>query len=98
MSIKRRVPQGSTLGPLLLLLYINDSNSVFNKAITIHFADDTYLSYASKYLAQLNAQWIMNQKKLAEWLRFNKISLNSGKSEFVIFRSKTKKELYEIAI
>ena len=40
----------------------------------------------------------MNQKKLAEWLRFNKISLNSGKSEFVIFRSKTKKELYEIAI
>ena len=56
MSIKRRVPQGSTLGPLLLLLYINDSNSVFNKAITIHFADDTYLSYASKYLAQLNAQ------------------------------------------
>ena len=37
-------------------------------------------------------------KKLAEWLRSNKLSLNSGKSELVIFRSKTKKELDEITI
>ena len=37
-------------------------------------------------------------KKLAEWLRSNKLSLNSGNSEFVIFRSKTKKELDEITI
>ena len=49
MLIKGGVPQGSTLGPLLFLLYLNDSNSVFNKTITIHFADDTYLGYARKY-------------------------------------------------
>ena len=48
IPIKCGVPQQSTLGPLLFLLYINDLNSVFNKVITIHFADDTHLSYASK--------------------------------------------------
>ena len=84
---------GCTLGPLLFLLYIDDLNSVFNKAITIHFADDTHLSYASKKLSTIES--VM---KLAEWLRSNKLSLNSGKSELVIFRSKTKKELDEITI
>ena len=40
----------------------------------------------------------MNLKKLAKWLRYNKLSVNSGKSELVIFCSKTKNELDEIAI
>ena len=82
----------------MFLLYINDLNYVFNKAITIHFADDTHLSYASKKLSTI--EYVMNceLKKLTEWLRSNKLSLNSGKSELVIFRSKTKKELDEITI
>ena len=91
MSIKCGVPRGSTLGPLLFLLYINDLNSVFNKAITIHFADDTNLSYASKKLSSTDTVMNYELKKLAEWLRSNKLSFNSGKSELIIFRAKTKK-------
>ena len=96
MSIKCGVPQGSTLEPLLFLLYINDLNSVFNNAITIHFADDNHLSYASKKLSTTESVMNYELKKLSEWLRTNKLYLNSGKSELVIFSSKTKKELDEI--
>ena len=93
MSVKCGVPQGSTLGPVLFLLYITDLNSVFNKAITIHFVDDTHLIYASKNLSTTESVMNCKLNKLTEWLRSNKLSLNSGKSELVIFRSKTKKEL-----
>ena len=95
MPVKCGVPQRSTLGPLSFLFYIN---SVFYKAITIHFADDTHLSYASKKLSTIESVMNCELKKLTEWLRSKKLSLNSGKSELVIFRSKTKKELDEITI
>ena len=60
MPIKYGVTQGSALGPILFLLYINDLNSLFNKTITIHFADETHLSYASKKLSPIES--VMNYK------------------------------------
>ena len=75
MAIKCELPQGSTLGPLLFLLYINDLNSVFDKAITIHFSDDTDLSYASTKLSTTKTIMNYELKILIEWLRSNKLSL-----------------------
>ena len=84
MSTKCGISQGSTLRTILLLIYINDLNSVFNKAITIHFADDTHLSYASKKLSAIESVINYELKKLAKWLKSNKLSLNFGKPELVI--------------
>ena len=64
----------------------------------IHFADDTHLSFASKKLSTTESVMNYEFKKIAKWLRSNKLSPNSGKSELVIFRSKTIKELDVITI
>ena len=54
------VLQGSTLGPLLFLVYINDLKGAFPKLIIHHFADDTNLYFLSKNLALLNLWLMMN--------------------------------------
>ena len=53
LSIQCRVPQGSTLGPLLFLIYINDMPKCLEKANIRTFADDTNLLYSSNSLQDL---------------------------------------------
>ena len=48
------VPQGSVLGPLLFLLYINDLNQAIKFCTVHHFADDTNLLYLAKSIKKLN--------------------------------------------
>ena len=72
----------------MFLLYISDLNSVFSKAVTVHFSDDTHFKKLSTIESVINYEF----KKLAEWLRSNKLSLNYGKSELAIFCSKAKKK------
>ena len=56
-----------------------------------HFADDTNILYASNSLKDINKKINRDLKSIAEWLKANKISLNLGKTELVLFRSKDKK-------
>ena len=82
------VPQGSVLGPLLFLLYINDLNQAIKFCKVHHFADDTNLLYLGKSIKKLNKLVNIDLKNLLYWLNANKISLNVKKTELVIFKSK----------
>ena len=79
------VHQGSVLGRLLFLIYVNDMHRSSKKFDFYLFADDTNLLYAEKDLNKLEV--VVNEEllKLCEWLNSNKLSLNVSKSNFVIF-------------
>ena len=80
------VPQGSVLGPLLFLVYINDFNNSSDLLDFHLFADDSNLFYAHKNLRSLEEHLNQQLINIHNWLCANKLSLNVDKSHFVIFR------------
>ena len=74
--LKCGVPEGSGLGPLLFLIYINDLASALEKLIVHHFADDTNLLYGNKN-PSVRSDVISSELKLVtNWLIANNLSLN----------------------
>ena len=84
------VPQGSVLGPLFFLLFINDLPKCCPSGKVRIFADDTNVFFHCNNIKELIeiGQRIMNQ--LHTWFTANKLTLNTDKSTFTIFRTKRK--------
>ena len=77
------VPQGSVLGPILFLIYINDLHVAIKYSIVHHFADDTNLLLKNKSL-KLQKHINIDLKYLYNWLKANKISLNT--TRFLLYK------------
>ena len=92
------VPQGSILGPLLFLIYINDLHNSIKFCKTHHFADDTNLLYFNKSAKQLNKHVNYDLKHIVNWLNANKICLNVSKTELVVFKPLKKSLDHDLCI
>lgn len=81
------VPQGSILGPLLFLLYINDMRDACSCKLFL-YADDSALLIAHKDLGTLQRRLGEELSNVSIWLADNRLSLHLGKTESILFGSK----------
>ena len=98
LEMEYGVPQGSVLGPLLFLIYINDMYKSIKYSSIRLFADDTCILISNKSPKQLQKQLNIDLRNISNWLKANKISLNASKTELVVFRHPRKQVKFNFKI
>ena len=94
-TIKCRVPQGSILGPLFFILYINDlPNASKLTQLFLSVADDTSIFYSHSNPKKLHSILIDELCNFDVWLKCHKLSVNVIKTNYIIFQSRLKKLSY----
>ena len=89
-EVKCGVPQGSNLGPLLFLVYINDLPGCLRESIPNLYADDTSITYSNSDMNIIEDKLNADLERLHVWLRSNRLSLNVVKSEYVAIASRNR--------
>ena len=90
-NVKHGVPQGSVLGPLLFLIYINDLPLTINKlASTILFADDTSIIISNTNPEEFKYSINSVMTELNNWFQSNLLTLNYDKTNFQFLTTKKK--------
>jgi hypothetical protein len=83
------VPQGSILGPLLFLVYVNDMKGVTDCNLIL-YADDSALMISDKDVTKIEQKLEIELKSVCDWLIDNKLSIHLGKTESILFGSSKK--------
>ena len=84
------IPQGSCLGPLLFLIYINELPNILENSDCSLYADDTYLTNTDRELNLAQRKLNNDLDTLGKWISTNKLSANLIKTEYMIIATSAK--------
>ena len=83
------VPQGSVLGPIMFIIYINDICNVSDVVKCVSFADDANIFCSERNLTDLQLTLNRELGKLFVWFSVNKLSFNFSKTNYILFRNRS---------
>ena len=82
------IPQGTILGPLLFIIYINDLPNCLLDSEPRMYDDDTHLTFARNNIQNINTVLNDDLARVEKWLTANKLTLNASKTEFMLIGSR----------
>ena len=87
LEVTSGVPQGSNLGPLLFLIYVNDFKNCLNDSDSLMFADDTSIFLQNKDIKELFDAGNKELQLVDQWLIANRLSVNVSKTKYILFKT-----------
>ena len=84
LNVRCGVPQGSNLGPLLFMIYINDLPNCLQHSSVALYADDTCIYFSGERISQIETKLNTDLEYVSKWLKCNHLVLNSNKCEAMI--------------
>ena len=93
-TIKKGVPQGSILGPLLFTIYVNDLPKIVENCDVVLYADDTTLFTGSCVPSNIQVNINKDLNKLEKWFRDNRLCLNTSKTEYILIANNRRRERF----
>ena len=98
-EVKRGVPRGSILEPLLFILYVNDLPQIVQSSAVKQYVDDTTMTLVAKDVTTLKKGLEQHLEEVLRWANGNGLKLNTGKTKLLLLgRKRRQKELVQVKV